>query len=70
MNGREYNVSGETCESKWAARREGHEKGPRFPTSWGDLCEISCESVAAFLVANRARDTRACAEIASHRAQV
>src|ERR1700750_76158 len=38
---------------------EGHNQGTIFLTSWDDLCETSCVSVAAFPVANRARGTRA-----------
>ena len=69
MNGREYNVSEEIRESKWGSAGDGRDQETGLPTSWGDLCETSCESVAAFPVANRARGIRAFAEIASRRAQ-
>jgi hypothetical protein len=69
MNGREYNVNEEIRESKWGSAGDGRDQETGLPTSSGDLCETSCESAAVSPAANRAPDTRACAETASHRAQ-
>ncbi len=48
MNGREYNVNEEIRESKWGSAGDGRDQETGLPTSWDDLCETSCESVAVF----------------------
>lgn len=69
MNGWEYNVSEEICESKWGSAGNGLDHETGLTTSSGDLCETSCESAAVSPAATRARGIRAFAEIASRRAQ-